>query len=381
MPLVKPIPNLLIENLIVMRFLSLALLTPLSAICLNAYAQPIHYHTEIEANGLEGINAYEQGKTLASIEGVQIADGSSGIIVTEDNFPQAYSNLRFDAIIKQAGGINKFLEMPTASIDPSRQFVVRMNRDTYYATSIFDMTDGIHLTIPETDKYVSIQVVDENHETQPMIYGPGRHKLTAKTTHAFVIVRSLDDEARRNLVAETNSSKQFVVKNWDNKSFAKVAESGNKIFSNGYDQSKAYSNRESGQTSYMNFVGAAGGWGGAMVQDNIYQTSKYMSSDGCYEMTFADPQSRDFWSATVYNGDGYLFNDVANISSNMSPVKNIDGTYTVRYGCDGQPNNIPIREGNNTGKFNVVMRHYGPSKMVANNENGYNPTENIKKIN
>lgn len=381
MPLVKPIPNLLIENLIVMRFLSLALLTPLSAICLNAYAQPIHYHTEIEANGLEGINAYEQGKTLASIEGVQIADGSSGIIVTEDNFPQAYSNLRFDAIIKQAGGINKFLEMPTASSDPSKQFVVRMNRDTYYATSIFDMTGGIHLTIPETDKYVSIQVVDENHETQPMIYGPGRHKLTAKTTHAFVIVRSLDDEARRNLVAETNSSKQFVVKNWDNKSFAKVAESGNKIFSNGYDQSKAYSNRESGQTSYMNFVGAAGGWGGAMVQDNIYQTSKYMSSDGCYEMTFADPQSRDFWSATVYNGDGYLFNDVANISSNMSPVKNIDGTYTVRYGCDGQPNNIPIREGNNTGKFNVVMRHYGPSKMVANNENGYNPTENIKKIN
>ncbi len=381
MPLMKPIPNLLIVNLIVMRFLSLALLTTLSAICLNAYAQPKHYHTEIEANGLEGINAYEQVKTIASIEGVQIAGGSSGIIVTEDNFPQAYSNLRFDAIIKQAGGINKFLEMPTASSDPSKQFVVRMNRDTYYATSIFDMTDGIYLAIPETGQYVSIQVVDENHETQPMIYGPGRHKLTAKTTHAFVIVRSLDDEARRNLVAETNSSKQFVVKNWDNNSFAKVAESGGKIFSNAYDQSKAYSNKESGQTSYMNFVGAAGGWGGAMVQDNIYQTSKYMSSDGCYEMTFADPQSRDFWSATVYNGDGYLFNDVANISSNMSPVKNINGTYTVRYGCDGQPNNIPIREGNNTGKFNVVMRHYGPSKMVANNENGYNPTENIKKIN
>ena len=40
----------------------MALLTPLSAICLNAYAQPNHYHTEIEAYGLEGINAYEQGK-------------------------------------------------------------------------------------------------------------------------------------------------------------------------------------------------------------------------------------------------------------------------------------------------------------------------------
>jgi hypothetical protein len=72
---------------------------------------------------------------------------------------------------------------------------------------------------------------------------------------------------------------------------------------------------------------------------------------------------------------------VANISSNMAPAQNIDGTYTVRYGCDGQPNNIPIREGNKTGKFNVVMMHYGPSKMVADKEDGYNPTENIKKIN
>jgi len=364
-----------------MRFLTLALLTPLSALCMNAYAQPNHYHTEIEGKGLGGSNTYEQGKTLASIEGIQIAEGSSGIIVTEDNFPQAYSNLRFDAIIKQAGGINKFLEMPIASSDPSKQFVVRMNRDTHYATSIFDMTGGIYLTIPETDKYVSIQVVDDNHETQPMIYGPGRHKLTAKTTHAFVIVRSLDDKARRNLVAEANSAKAFNVKDWDTDSFSKVAEAGNKIFSNGYDQSKAYSNKESGQTSYMNFVGAAGGWGGAMVQDNIYQTSKYMSSNGCYEMTFVDPQARDFWSATVYNGDGYLFNEVANISSEMAPTKNTDGTYTVRYGCDGQPNNIPIREGNKTGKFNVVMRHYGPSRMVKNKEEGYNPTENIKKIN
>ena len=135
-----------------MRFLSLALLTPLSALCLNAFAQPSHFHAGIEGKGLDEFKAHEQGKTIASIEGIQIADGSSGIIVTEDNFPQAYSNLRFDAIIKQAGGINKFLEMPMASSDPSKQFVVRMNRDTYYATSIFDMTGGIYLTIPETDQ-------------------------------------------------------------------------------------------------------------------------------------------------------------------------------------------------------------------------------------
>ena len=69
-----------------------------------------------------------------------------------------------------------------------------------------------------------------------------------------------------------------------------------------------------------------------MVQDNIYQTSKYMSSQGCYEMTFVNPEARDFWSAMVYNGDGYMFNDVAHISSEMDPQINSNGSYTLRYG-------------------------------------------------
>jgi hypothetical protein len=91
------------------------------------------------------------------------------------------------------------------------------------------MEGDVYLTIPETDKYISIQVVDENHETQPMIYGPGKHKLTAKTKYAFIAVRSLDDEARKNLEAEANSSDDFIVKEWDEESFGKVADSGNKI--------------------------------------------------------------------------------------------------------------------------------------------------------
>ena len=351
------------------RFVPFALLIPLSTLFVSC------------SKGDMSNTPNPQAQVVDASEGSVVIDNASPIIVTEDNFPQAYTNLRFDAIINQAGGLNTFREMSTAPSDPAKQFVVRMNRDTHYSTAVFDMTDGVYLTIPETDKYISVQVVDENHETQPMIYGPGRHKLTAKTKYAFIAVRSLDDQARRNLKAEANSSDPFAVKEWDNESFDKVAASGNTVFTTGYDQSKAFSNTESGQTPYWNYVGAAGGWGGAMVVDNIYQTSQYMSSDGCYEMTFADPEARDFWSATVYNGDGYMFNDVANISSEMDPEKNSDGTYTLRFGCVGQANNIPIREGNKTGKFNILVRHYGPSKMVSENEEGYNPTKNIKKVN
>lgn len=304
----------------------------------------------------------------------------TSIIVTQDNYPQAYTNMRMAAISERAGGINKFLEMSTPSSNPKEQLVVRMNRDTHYSSAVIDMAGEVYLTIPETDKYVTIQIVDENHATQPMIYGSGRHKISADTDHAFVIVRALDDNARRNVKIEAESARPLEVKDWDMESFAKLDKAGNTEFSKGYDQSKAFGNKESGQTAYMNYVGAAGGWGGAMVVDNIYQTSDYMDAEGCYEMTFKDPNDKYFWSATVYNGDGYMFNDVANISSEMDPVKNADGTYTIRFGCDGQPNNIPIREGNTTGKFNVLVRHYGPSDEVRNDVEGYNPTELIKKV-
>ena len=122
-----------------------------------------------------------------------------------------------------------------------------------------------------------------------------------------------------------------------------------------------------------------------VTQDNFARaftnmTSPYFDTDDSYEVTFVDPKAKYFWSATVYNGDGRMFNDKANISSEMNPVKNADGTYTLRFGCDGQPNNIPIREGNTTGKFNVLMRHYGPSKMLSDGKDGYNSMKLIRRV-
>ena len=316
---------------------------------------------------------------LATLLATQSMAAPAATIVTEDNFAKAFTNMRLSAILTKSGEVNKFFTMPVPSSVPEEQFVVRMNRDTAYSVSVFDMTGDVYITVPKTDKYATLQIVDENHESQRMIYGPGRHKMTAKTDHAFIIYRTLDRYSREHLKVEASSAKPFHSKKWDMKSFHEMDKAGNVLFAK-YDQSKAFGNSESGQTAHMNYVGAAGGWGGAMVEDNIYQTSPYFKAEGCYETTFVDPKDEFFWSATVYNNDGRMFNDVANISSETNPVKNADGTYTLRFGCDGQPNNIPIVKGNKTGKFNVLMRHYGPSKMVTNDEAGYNAMTTIKKV-
>ena len=171
----------------------------------------------------------------------KITEEVTSTIVTEDNFPHAYTNMRLGAILQKTGGVNKFFTMPVPSSVPAEQFVVRMNRDTPYSSSVIDMSsDSVFITVPQTDKYVTIQIVDENHETQPMIYGPGRHKITAKTDYAFVIVRALDGLIRDKLVVEAGSAKPFVVKEWDMATFHVLDSIGNAIFSDGYDQSKAF---------------------------------------------------------------------------------------------------------------------------------------------
>ena len=50
-------------------------------------------------------------------------------IVTQDNFPQAYTNMRLAAVLKKTGDVNKFFKMPVPSSVPAEQFVVRMNAD------------------------------------------------------------------------------------------------------------------------------------------------------------------------------------------------------------------------------------------------------------
>ena len=63
-------------------------------------------------------------------------------IVTQDNFPYAFTNMRLGAILKVTGGVNKFFAMAVPSSNPDEQFVVRMNRDTPYSSSVIDMSSG-----------------------------------------------------------------------------------------------------------------------------------------------------------------------------------------------------------------------------------------------
>ncbi|MCL1065241.1 DUF1214 domain-containing protein [Shewanella olleyana] len=123
-------------------------------------------------------------------------------------------------------------------------------------------------------------------------------------------------------------------------------------------------------------VGAAIGWGGAQQIDNIYEVSGNYPADKCHQASFEDPMNKAFWSITVYNKAGFMFNDLANLSSNTA-TPNKDGTFTISFGC-GEDAINNIKTTNDYGVFNLGIRHYQPSDKVS--KEGYRLLPFVKAV-
>ncbi|MGF1694396.1 DUF1254 domain-containing protein [Vibrio lamellibrachiae] len=312
---------------------------------------------------------------------------SQSIEVTRDNYAQAESQKMMLMQEKRGEGVNQWFKYPGVPTLEQHAQIVRSNNDTVYSTAVIDTSEGATVTLPETDgRYISLLQVDGNHFTKPMNYGSGKYKVEGTTDHVFVIVRigtidgSPEDIAEINrlqkqLKIEANSSKAVPKKAFDAHTHEVVHKELQKEFAQMGGSYAGMFGTEKSVDMKLHPLGAATGWGGAMEQDAVYQMSKNFNSMECHAVTFEDPKDKYFWSITVYNKDIYVFSDNAHVSS-TNAEQNDDGTYTVRFGCDGQANNITID--NPTGEWSPLMRHYGPSKAVLDKE--FQPLLDIKPV-
>ena len=134
---------------------------------------------------------------MASVAFAQQSAGpGSAVPVTVDNFPRAESDLYMSRTV-QDGGLGKFIHrrMP-AEIE--NQTVIRLNRDTLYSSAVVDLDAGpVTITLPDAGKrFMSLQVINEDHYVPLVSYKPGPVTLTrAKvgTRYAMVGVRTLVD--------------------------------------------------------------------------------------------------------------------------------------------------------------------------------------------
>jgi hypothetical protein len=279
-------------------------------------------------------------------------------------------------------GVNNFLHK--RQLTPTNdQPVVRMNRDTYYSFAVIDVSKGATVTMPEVPegKYISVQPVTEDHRIQPMFYGSGTFEMTTHTgSHLYIVVR-LDAtfteaetaKLQDKMVIDAKSNNPFKDEPVNQESFKAVEDKlkgqmpaifkrdGINALVGMFTSPTDESNKLFTQEKYE--VGAAIGWGGAQIVDNIYEVSGNFPADTCHQATFKDPKNKAFWSITVYDKAGFMFNDLANLSSNNA-TPNTDGTYTISFGCgEKAPNNI--KTANDSGVFNLGVRHYQPSELVS----------------
>jgi len=303
-----------------------------------------------------------------------------GVVATIESYP-TLETARQLLIAQERAAVNKIHH--NRELTPTDdQPVVRMNRDTYYGFAVVDVSEGASITIPEIPegKYVSVQPVTMDHRIQPMSYGSGTFELaTHFGSHMYLIIRldSTLSQAEANAIQDrmtinAASATPFSAEPVNKESFdavelalrqelpALVQEYGAQAV---YGMFTAPTDASRGLYSFDKYtVGAALGWGGAQLADNLYETSPNFPAEGCYSATFEDPDNGAFWSFTVYDENGFMFDDVAHMSSDIA-TPNEDGTFTVNMGCGADAlNNIPIA--NNSGIFNFVVRHYIPSDRV-----------------
>ena len=125
------------------------------------------------------------------------AYAQDAVPVTVDNFIRAESDLYFRGILKDSGAIGKFLHRREPA-QIANQTVIRLNRDTLYSSAVFDLDAGAAtITLPDAGKrFMSMQVISEDHYVPEVVYGKGSYTLTREkvgTRYAAVAIRTLVD--------------------------------------------------------------------------------------------------------------------------------------------------------------------------------------------
>lgn len=326
--------------------------------------------------------ATEPAATAAAAAAPAATPDPDAIPVTVENFVRAESDLYFGAITKDygVGKLGHFREL--TPID--KQNVIRMNRDTLYSSGVFDLDAGpVTITVPDTGgRFMSVQVINEDHYTPQVIYTSGPHVLTREsvgTRHLLLAIRTLVDAGNPEdmkqahalqdaITTEQAGAGSFEPPKWDPVSQKKVRDALLVLASGLPDSRRSFGTAEEvDPVRRLIYAGAA--WGGNPDKDAMYLNVTPPKNDGTtvHKLHVGDVPVDGFWSISLYNGDGYFQANPQNAYSvnNITAAKNGDGSVDVQFGgCDGQiPNCLPIMPG-----WNYLVRLYRPHDEILKGE-------------
>ena len=300
------------------------------------------------------------------------------IHVSPDNFIRAETDMYFGNIAG-TGGLGRFVHFRELS-PLDNQLVVRQNRDTLYSPVLFDLEAGpVTVTLPDAgDRFMSMQVITEDHYVPEVIYTAGSHTFTGEdigTRYVALPLRILvnpNDPADLDAVhalqdavtVQQDSPGSFEIPDWDPVSQKQVRDALIALFATLPD-SKGMFGPEGEVDPVRRLIGAAAAWGGNPEKDALYLTVNPPQNDRTtvHRLTVPDVPVDGFWSVTVYNKDGYFTENPQSAYSlnNIVAAKESDGSVEIQFGgCDGsRANCLPITPG-----WNYLVRLYRPRAEV-----------------
>jgi hypothetical protein len=285
-------------------------------------------------------------------------------------------------LVKDSGGLGKFNHRrEVANVD--HQTVIRLNRDTLYTSVPFDLAAGpVTITLPDAGKrFMSMQLISEDHYVPAVIYSPGAHTLTQQqfgTRYGIAAIRILVDPNDPKDVAAVHALQdamkisqsggpgKFEVPNWDPVSQKKVRDALLVLSSTAAGFKRAFG-KQGEVDPVARLMGTAAGWGGNPDKDATYLGVTPAKNDGTtvHKVTVKDVPVDAFWSISVYNEQGYYEKNALNsyTINSITGNKAADGSTTVQFGgCDGKISNcIPIMKG-----WNYTVRLYRPRAEILN---------------
>lgn len=295
------------------------------------------------------------------------------------NFARAETDLYFGRFVQQASGLAKFhhIRVPTPI---EKQDVVRMQRDTLYSSAVFDLDAGpVTLTLPEAGKrFMSVLIVNQDHYAMETLYAPAKRTFTRKqmgTRYFTALVRTFMDPAKPDDIKAANAAQdairieqagsgKFEVPAWDKETHEKAREALIALSALGGTKDNRFGKKQDVDTiSWL--LGTAAGWGGNPPKDAIYLPSYPPQNDGktAYEVTIKDVPVDGFWSFTIYDAKGFMFENEQKAYSvnNVTAKRAADGSVKIRFGGDpkGADNYLAIQPG-----WNYVLRLYRPRKEI-----------------
>lgn len=308
------------------------------------------------------------------------AHAQGSVPVTVDNYNRAASDVNLAGVVR-TGAFGRLVHgREPRPID--KRGAVRPSRDTLASEAVFDLDAGpATVTMPDAgERFVSMQIIDEDNYTPVVYYGAGSHTLMKDdigTRYVLVIVRMLVDPDDPEDVAQVHALQdaikisqkalgKFEVPNWDDVSLLEVRGALLTLGKN-VDYKRALG-RRSEVDPIRHLIGTAVGWGGNPESAALYAlVTPAKNNDGTvYKLDVPGNVPVDaFWSISVYNAEGYFQrNDLDAYSLNsITAKKGRDGSVAVQFGgCDDKiPNCLPTPYG-----WHYAVRMYRPREEILN---------------